>query len=168
MKTLFLFMVFNLFGTPNVAQAFSPSKNLPQMASNIEIVTFEMKTSKIENPPSTCWDTIGNPCQDSPPSPPITRKNYIFKVKNTGAKTVQTIWWRYVDAWATGESYRDYLSTGKIKPGQTKKLAETEYREKSTGLINATYTDAERAKHQGKHIVIMCVQYTDGTIWKRS
>ncbi len=168
MKKILLFMAVSLIGVSHISQAFPRDKNLLQPSPNIEIVSFEIKTTKDRGAASTCWDTIGNACQDSAPSPTISRTSYSVKVKNTGVKTVQKIWWRYVNVWPTGESYRDYLSAGKIKAGQTKKIPETEYPRKSNAPINPTYTEAERAKYQGKQIVIMCVEYTDGTIWKRS
>ncbi len=134
-------------------------------APDLIMLSFTKKATLEKNYTSSGWDMDGSPHYHS--LPPVSRTKYEVKVKNNGQKVIKTVWWRYVQAYPTGESYRDYCSQLKIKPGQIKKLEMGQVFGKGVAQIVPTFTEAERQKHLGEQAVIMCIQYKDGSIWNR-
>ncbi|HVF49345.1 MAG TPA: hypothetical protein VNA19_04620 [Pyrinomonadaceae bacterium] len=104
-----------------------------------------------------------------PTSMRVTRqKGYVFKykaqatVRNTGAKTVKSLYWDYVfaDPEDASKELKRYKIQSKqqILPGQTQTLTKELFHEPKESTRHVT------AGRQS--VLVTRIEYTDGTVWK--
>lgn len=104
-----------------------------------------------------------------PPAPPRYSFLYKISIKNTGQKTFKEIDWDYVfsDA-ATGAevSRREFTAVERLSPGKQKEFTFFSPRP-PTHTISVDKLDKRERDAIGEHIVIMRIQYADGSVWQR-
>lgn len=100
-----------------------------------------------------------------------SRYVFVYKtsLKNTGSKTIKSIDWDYVffDAGTTRELGRHMFSSEeKIAPGKSKELSFT-LRRPPTATISLQSLNEKERKGLDERIVVMRIEYEDGTVWQR-
>ncbi len=160
----FLCILMLLMQQPaNDAANFQSDKN----PADLIVLSHSWKMIREESRPSTAWDEFGNAQHPAALSPDSYRYKYDVKVRNIGAKAIKAVQWRYVFTTRTGQSSFEVFSKERVLPGQSKKL----------GLGQVNPPGPPRSVNQvGKpvpikdlmeHVVILCIEYTDGSVWKR-
>jgi hypothetical protein len=102
-------------------------------------------------------------------APPRYAFAYKAKIRNGGAKAIREIDWDYVffDA-TTGEELgrREFANTGKISSGKSKELS---FRILSPPTKRVSVHSLGKKEREGLRgqIVIVRVEYVDGTVWRR-
>lgn len=153
--------------------AQQPANNAANLQSgkipaDLIVLSHSWKMIREESRPSTVWDEFGNAQHPAALSPDSYRYKYDVKVQNIGAKTIKAVQWRYVFTTQTGHSSFEVCSKESILPGQSKKL----------GLGQANPPGPPRSSNQAgkpvpikdlkEHVVILCIEYADGSVWKPS
>jgi len=106
--------------------------------------------------------------KSTPPAPP--RYTFVYKasVKNTSNKTIKELDWDYVfyDAVTKEElSRRQFTSVQNIGPGKNKELSFT-LGKPPTQRISVYALDKKERVGLVEQVVIVRVQYSDGTVWQ--
>lgn len=103
-----------------------------------------------------------------PPAPPRYAFHYKVFVQNTSNKTVKAIDWDYIFASSrTGEISRlEFTSEEKIGPGKGKELSVTA-RKAPAKTVSVYALDKNERQGLDGHVVIMRIEYTDGSVWGR-
>ena len=104
-----------------------------------------------------------------PPKPPRYVFQYKLSVKNTSDKTIKLIDWDYVFFSANTQSEAgrmEITSEEKIGPGKTKELI-VMARKPPARTISVYALDKNERQGLDGQIVIVRVEYTDGTFWQR-
>lgn len=95
---------------------------------------------------------------------PLVKYVYRVTVQNTGDKSIRKVVWRYESFDVAMQRFvgrRDYVTSINIRPGQTKKLAaESSSPPQHTVNANSKEQPANR-------VVVLRIEYSDGTIWQR-
>ncbi len=103
-----------------------------------------------------------------PPAPP--RYAFLYKVvfQNTSSKTIKAIDWDYVVANSkTQETERlEFAHDSKIEPGKTKELSVTARKPPARTVSVYALDKNERLGLDGQ-VVVVRIQYTDGSVWQR-
>jgi hypothetical protein len=104
-----------------------------------------------------------------PPAPPRYSFLYKISIKNTGQKTFKEIDWDYVfsDA-ATGAevSRREFTAVEHLGPGKQKEFTFFSSRP-PTHTISVDKLNKSERDAISEHVVIMRIQYADGSVWQR-
>jgi hypothetical protein len=102
-----------------------------------------------------------------------TPSRYVFvykaTVKNSGDKVIKSLDWDYVfidRATETELGRQQFTSEEKISPGKTKELVVT-IRKPPTQTISLTALNKNEGDSLAGHIVIVRIDYADGTSWQR-
>lgn len=150
-----------------------PANNADNLQSgknpaDLIILSHSWKMIREENRPSTAWDEFGNAQHPSALSPDSYRYNYDVKVRNIGAKAIKAVQWRYVFTTGTGQSSFEVFSKERVLPGQSKKLRLGQVN--PPGPPRSVNQDGKPVpiKDLKEHVVIFCIEYADGSVWKRS
>ena len=91
------------------------------------------------------------------------------KVRNTGTKTISRLVWRYAtpDAGAgPAEWSRPYEGDVKVRPGQTKRLT-VRALSPPFNTVSATQAGTAAGGQPAERLVMVRVEYDDGTVWVR-
>lgn len=104
-----------------------------------------------------------------PPAP--ARYGFLYKaaIKNTGAKTIKVLDWDYVfiDTTTQNETGRlEFTSDEKIGAGKNKELQAMSRKPPAPTVSVHALDKTERQRLDGK-VVVMRIEYTDGTIWEQ-
>lgn len=104
-----------------------------------------------------------------PPAP--ARYAFLYKVfvQNTSNKTIQALDWDYIfsSGNADVETTRlEFTSEEKIGPGKTKELSVTARKPPAKTVSVYALDKSERQGLDGQ-VVVMRIQYTDGSVWQR-
>lgn len=98
---------------------------------------------------------------------------YVFKyklsIKNTSARRIKAIDWDYIflDAVSRSELGRQqFTSEESIGPGKTRELA-IRIRKPPTQTISVSSFEKNERDVLSEQVVVMRVEYTDGSIWQR-
>lgn len=94
---------------------------------------------------------------------------YKATVRNTSAKTVRTVDWDYVffDKGTANEAGRHrFTSDAKIAPGKSKELSAM-IRQPPTRTVSAQSLNEREREGLDERVVIVRVEYDDGTVWRR-
>ena len=108
--------------------------------------------------------TVASEQTKQPPTGLIVSYVYSVTVKNTGAKSVQKVFWRYESYDAAMKQFiarRDYQTNRKIRPGETKRLVAQSMSPPSYS-VNTKKTD-----QPANRVLIQRIEFTDGTFWVR-
>ena len=100
--------------------------------------------------------------------PPRYRFLYRVSLRNTGTKTIRAIHWDYVFFDVQTESElgrREFTSEEKINPGKTAELRFL-IPTPPTQTISASALNNKERTGLGEKIVIVGVEYLDGSVWK--
>lgn len=133
---------------------------------DLVVLSHHSKMIEDESHPSTSWDEFGNANHPTSLSPTSYRYRYNVKVQNTGTKAIKAVWWRYVFFTKTGQSSFDICSKEKISPGQSKKLdlGKQNLPGPPRSNMSARPLPIDDLKEA---VVILCIEYKDGSVWKR-
>ena len=104
-----------------------------------------------------------------PPKPPRYIFLYKLSIKNTTEKTIKLIDWDYVFFSANTQSEAgrmEFTSEEKVGPGKNKELQVMASKPPARTISVYALDKNERQGLDGQ-IVIMRVEYTDGTVWER-
>lgn len=104
-----------------------------------------------------------------PPKPPRYVFLYKLSIKNTTEKTIKLIDWDYVFFSANTQSEAgrmEFTSEEKVGPGKNKELQVMASKPPARTISVYALDKNERQGLDGQ-IVIMRVEYTDGTVWER-
>jgi hypothetical protein len=104
-----------------------------------------------------------------PPPPP--RYGFLYKVslRNAGEKTIKSVDWDYVFIDSISEIVTgrlEFTSEEKIVPGKSKELIAISRRPPAATVSIYQLDKKERQGLDGQ-VVIMRIEYTDGTVWQR-
>ena len=94
---------------------------------------------------------------------------YKTSVRNDGAKAIKSIDWDYIffDAFTQEETgRRQFTSEEKIGAGKSKELVFT-IASPPTQTVSANTLDDKERKNLGERVVIVRIEYADGTVWQR-
>lgn len=99
---------------------------------------------------------------------PWTRYIYQLKIKNTGEKEIKTLTWDYVffEPGTQNEVGRQrFISKANVSANKTKNLV---FRSSAppTQTINAANAGTKPRDQYSEKIVILAIEYEDGSIWK--
>ena len=158
-----LFLISNL--SP-LLQQLSPLKNGPP---DLAVLDFRWKEIREENWQTNIWDRIGEYHDDGGVRQTTYRNKYEVTVKNTGERVIRLVFWRYVfsrnDSAYSGESYHNFCSKVRIKPGETKVLNQG----KSLPSGPPKFIDGAGRQTQISELMqgvkIICIEYEDGSTW---
>ena len=102
-----------------------------------------------------------------------TQSRYVFvyktTIKNSGDKAIKSIDWDYIfidRATQTETGRQQFTSEEKISPGKTKELIVT-IRKPPTQTISLTALNKNEAGSLDGHVIIVRIDYADGTSWQR-
>lgn len=104
-----------------------------------------------------------------PPAPPRYVFHYKVSVKNNSDKTIKSIDWDYVFFSANTQSEAgrlEFTSEEKIGPGKNKEI-NVMARKPPAKTISVYALDKRERQGLEGDIVIVRVEYTDGTVWQR-
>lgn len=104
-----------------------------------------------------------------PPKPPRYVFHYKLSIRNTSDRTIKSIDWDYVFFSANTQSEAgrmEFTSEEKIGPGKNKEL-HVMARKPPARTISVYALDKNERLGLDGQIVIMRVEYTDGTVWQR-
>lgn len=104
-----------------------------------------------------------------PPAPPRYVFHYKVSVKNNTDKTIKSIDWDYVFFSANTQSEAgrlEFTSEEKIGPGKSKEI-NVMARKPPAKTISVYALDKRERQGLDGEIVIVRVEYTDGTVWQR-
>lgn len=104
-----------------------------------------------------------------PPKAPRYVFLYKLSIRNTSDKTIKSIDWDYVFFSANTQSEAgrmEFTSEEKIGPGKNKELTVTA-RKPPARTISVYALDKNERQGLDGQIVIVRVEYTDGTVWQR-
>jgi hypothetical protein len=104
-----------------------------------------------------------------PPAPPRYVFLYKVSIKNNSDKTIKSIDWDYVFLSANTQSEAgrlEFTSDEKIAPGKNKEI-NVMARKPPAKTISVYALDKRESQGLDGQIVIMRVEYTDGTVWQR-
>jgi len=104
-----------------------------------------------------------------PPAPPRYGFLYKVSVKNTGEKTIKLVDWDYVffNLATQSETGRlEFTSDEKIGPGKNKELNAMS-RKPPAPTVSVYALDRNERQGIDGQVVVMRIEYTDGTIWQR-
>jgi hypothetical protein len=103
-----------------------------------------------------------------PPAPPRYAFLYKVSVQNTSTKTIKAIDWDYVFSSGTSEDTTrlEFTSEEKIGPGKTKELSVTARKPPAQTISVYALDKSERQGLDGQ-VVVMRIQYSDGSVWQR-
>lgn len=104
-----------------------------------------------------------------PPAPP--RYGFIYKVsvRNTGEKTIKLVDWDYVFFNVTTQSETgrlEFTSDEKIGPGKNKELNAMS-RKPPAPTVSVYALDRNERQGIDGQVVVVRIEYTDGTVWQR-
>jgi hypothetical protein len=104
-----------------------------------------------------------------PPAPP--RYGFLYKVslRNTGEKTIKEVDWDYVFIDSTTQIVTrrlEFTSEEKMGPGKSKEIRAMSRRPPAATVSIYQLDKNERQGLDGQ-VVIVRVEYTDGTVWRR-
>jgi hypothetical protein len=106
---------------------------------------------------------------ESPKSRPVDGYAYRVRVRNSGAKTVEVVFWEYQfveSADPKNVTRRQFLCGAQIKPDKERELQAFSLSAPS-GVISAGSLADKAASPFQETAVINRVEYADGTIWQR-
>lgn len=100
-----------------------------------------------------------------------SRYFFVYKITltNPTAKTIKTVDWDYVFLEGSNGNEIDrqqFTSDGSIGPGKTKELTVAVNRP-PTKTISVAALNKEERDGLGERVVIMRIEYTDGSVWKQ-
>jgi hypothetical protein len=155
-----LLLISNLSPLPHQS---SPLKaDQPDLA----VLDFRWKEIREENWPG--WDRPGE-SYDSGWRRTTYRNKYEMRVKNTGEKVIRAVLWRYVfshsDGGYSGESYSDFCSKVRIKPGETKVLNQGKILPGGPPKITDRAGRQIPISEMTQVVKIICIEYQDGSTW---
>lgn len=104
-----------------------------------------------------------------PPAPPRYGFLYRASVRNTGEKTIKLIDWDYVffNTVTQTESGRlEFTTEEKIGPGKNKELNAMSRKPPAPTVSVYALDKSERQGLDGQ-VVLVRIEYTDGTVWRR-
>lgn len=93
---------------------------------------------------------------------------YQVKIKNNGTKTIKAIVWDYAfaDPDAQNElAHHAFRSIVNLKPTQSKKLSEATPAA-PTNIVNVKRLNSKERQRLVEQIIIIRLEYTDGTVWE--
>lgn len=102
------------------------------------------------------------------PSPNLTSYVYQIKVRNGGAKTIQTVVWEYVflnraDNQEAGR--QQFTSKTNLKPGATDKLI-IRFGSAPSSVVSAADAGKRPRDQYVEQVNIKSIRYSDGSIWQ--
>jgi hypothetical protein len=106
---------------------------------------------------------------ESPKSKPVDGYSYRTRIKNTGAKVIEVVFWEYQfveSSDASNVTRRQFLCGAQIKPDKERELQAFSLSAPS-GVISAGSLADKSASPFQERVVINRVEYTDGSIWQR-
>jgi hypothetical protein len=104
-----------------------------------------------------------------PPAPPRYGFLYKVSVKNTGEKTVKLVDWDYVFFNLATQSVTgrlEFTSDEKIGPGKNKELNAMS-RKPPAPTVSVYALDRNERQGIDGQVVVVRIEYTDGTVWQR-
>lgn len=104
-----------------------------------------------------------------PPAPPRYGFLYRASIKNTGAKTIKLIDWDYVFFNTTTQSETgrlEFTTEEKIGPGKNKELNAMS-RKPPAPTVSIYALDRNERQGLDGQVVLVRIEYTDGTVWQR-
>jgi hypothetical protein len=104
-----------------------------------------------------------------PPAPPRYAFLYKVSLQNTGVKTIKVVDWDYVffSSITQGETGRlEFTSDAKIGPGKAKELNAMS-RKPPAPTVSVYALDKNERQGLDGQVVLVRIEYTDGTIWQR-
>jgi hypothetical protein len=100
---------------------------------------------------------------------PDTTYVYKIKAKNNGLKTIKTLYWEYQflhpDTQTVSGSHR-IVSTNKLSPGKTA-VFKAERPELPVPFVSDDQFDKEFRGNFIEQVIILRIDYTDGSVWRR-
>jgi hypothetical protein len=104
-----------------------------------------------------------------PPAPP--RYGFLYKasIRNTGAKTIRLVDWDYVffSSVTQSETGRlEFTSEEKIGPGRNKELNAMS-RKPPAPMVSVYELNKNERQGLDGQVVLVRIEYTDGTVWQR-
>ena len=104
-----------------------------------------------------------------PPAPPRYAFHYKVIVINTSEKTIKAIDWDYIFLSSNTQSetaHLEFTSEEKVGPGKTKEL-NVIARNPPAKTVSVYALDKSERQGLDGQVVIMRIEYTDGTVWQR-
>ena len=135
------------------------SKNFHRLGWDRAPISAASASTHQTGPPMTVGPTLG---------PLIKEYLYKAKVKNTGLKVIRLIGWNYLftDSQTQKEIGRhQFYSVEKISPNKEKTL-EGRSTSPPTKVVSAGALEKNARNPYNERIVINCVAYSDGSMWR--
>ena len=104
-----------------------------------------------------------------PPAPPRYGFLYRVSLKNLGEKTVKSVDWDYVFIDSTTQIVTgrlEFTSDAKVEPGKRKEISAMS-RRPPAATVSIYQLDKNERKGLDGQVVIVRLEYTDGTVWLR-
>lgn len=103
-----------------------------------------------------------------PPAPPRYGFLYRVSLRNTGEKTIKAVDWDYIFIDSTSQIVTgrlEFTSEEKIGPGKSKQISAMSRRPPAATVSIYQLDKTERQGLDGQ-VVIVRIEYTDGTVWQ--
>jgi hypothetical protein len=135
------------------ADVHSQQGNISDAPADISMLKVRVRRSPVEVPYYG-----GKYSRGGKISPPLPKYHVVFKIKNTGTKTINVIEWHYLNGeqQACTQEWWPYESKKMLRPGKEVEI---------TGRIMPPNAPSKETPNH--RIIITRVEYTDGSVWER-